>query len=186
MRTVTDRDALQWALTGERSEPAGFLKVGCRTYRYPDGREGDWDILNGPRTVALVALTDDGRGVLVRQFRPGPGKVLKELPGGLVGPDEEVEDAAARELLEETGFEARSLTVVMQTYLASYATHVRYAVLAQGCRKVAEPRPDGDEFVEPFTLPVAEYVAHVLGGQLTDADMGLAGLVAAGLLKQTV
>ncbi|MFJ4741162.1 NUDIX hydrolase [Streptomyces sp. NPDC088775] len=186
MLTVTDRDALEWALVGERPEPAGFLKVGCRTYRYPDGREGDWDILNGPRTVALVALTDDGHGVLVSQFRPGPGKVLKELPGGLVGPDEPVEVGAARELLEETGFEARSLTVVMQTYLASYATHVRYAVLAQGCRKVAEPRPDGDEFVEPLTLPLDEYVAHVLGGQLTDADMGLAGLVAAGLLKRTV
>ncbi|MFI0220463.1 NUDIX hydrolase [Streptomyces lydicus] len=186
MRTVTDRDALQWDKTGERPEPAGYLKVACRTYRYPDGREGDWDILKGPRTVAVVALTDDGRGVLVRQFRPGPGRVLAELSGGLVGADESVEDAAARELLEETGYKAESVTVVMQTYLASYATHERHAVLARGCRKIGEPKPDGDEFVEPITLSLPEYMAHVLGGQLTDADMGLAGLVGAGLLKQTI
>ncbi|WDN55927.1 hypothetical protein [Streptomyces clavuligerus] len=51
-----------------------------------------------------------------------------------------------------------------------------------GCRRVAEPRPDGDEFVQPFTLPLPEYVKHLLGGQYTDADMGLAGLVGAGLL----
>ncbi|WP_372412707.1 NUDIX hydrolase [Streptomyces luteireticuli] len=186
MRIVTEkRSELEWVLRAERSEPAGYLKVSCRTYAQPDGRESDWDILNGPRTVAVVALTDDGQGVLVKQFRPGPGKVLAELPGGLVEAGEQVEQAAARELLEETGYQAGSLEVVMQTYLAAYATHVRHAVLARGCRKVAEAQPDAEEFVEPFTLPVDEYVAHILGGQLTDADMALAGLVAAGLLKQT-
>ncbi|MFI6277950.1 NUDIX hydrolase [Streptomyces sp. NPDC050988] len=181
-----ERDALQWTLLGERPESAGFLKVGCRTYRYPDGREDQWDILHGPRTVAIVALTDDGQGVLVRQFRPGPGRVLAELPGGIVEPEEGVEVAAARELLEETGYQAGSVEVVMRTFLASYATHVRHAVLARDCRRVAEPQPDQAEFVEPLILPQGEYVAHILSGQLTDTDMGLAGLVAAGLLKPTV
>ncbi|MFJ9683823.1 NUDIX hydrolase [Streptomyces sp. NPDC101194] len=180
-----ERDVLTWVLKSERPEPAGYLKVHCRTYTQPDGKDSDWDILKGPRTVALVAFTEDGRGILVRQYRPGPGKVLAELPGGLVGPEENVVAAAIRELLEETGFQAGSAEVVMRTYLASYATHVRYAVLARDCRKVAEPTPDAEEFVEPVTLPQDEYVAHLLGGQYTDADLGLAGLVAAGLLKQT-
>ncbi|WP_241826757.1 NUDIX hydrolase [Streptomyces graminilatus] len=175
---------LEWTLQSERPEPAGWLKVSCRTYVQPDGKESDWDILQGPRTVAVVALTEDGQGVLVRQFRPGPGKVLAELPGGLVSGGEEVEAAAARELLEETGYEAGTVEVVMKTYLASYATHVRHAVLARNCRKVTEPKPDAEEFVEPVTMPLDDYVAHLLGGQYTDADMGLAGLVAAGLLKQ--
>ncbi|WP_196455286.1 NUDIX hydrolase [Planomonospora sp. ID82291] len=132
--------------------------------------------------MAIVALTADDQAVLVRQYRPGPDKVLLELPGGLVEANEPVTVAAARELLEETGYQAGSLEVVMQTYLAAYATHVRHAVLARGCRKVAEPGPDEAEFIEPVTLPVGHYIQHVLGGQLTDADMALAGLVAAGLL----
>lgn len=173
--------ALTWVQTGESDVPAGFLRVGCRTYRYPNGEQGDWDILQGPRTVAIVALTDDDRAVLVRQFRPGPGKELLELPGGMVAETESVE-AAARELLEETGYQVGSVEVVMQTYLAAYATHVRHAVVARGCRKVAEPSPDEAEFLEPVTLPVEEYLQHVLTGQLTDVDMALAGLVAAGVL----
>lgn len=175
-------DALTWALKSERPEPAGYLTVSCRTYVQPDGKDSRWDILHGSPTVALVAFTEDGRGVLVRQFRPGPGKVLAELPGGMVEPGEDVLHAAARELLEESGYRAGTLEVFMRTYLASYATHVRYGVLARDCRKVAEPTPDAEEFVEPFTLERDAYVAHLLGGEYTDADMGHAGLLAAGLL----
>ncbi|MFC9941732.1 NUDIX hydrolase [Streptomyces pratensis] len=176
------RDAMTWTLKSERPEPAGYLTVRCRTYVQPDGKDSDWDILYGARTVALVAFTEDGRGILVRQYRPGPGKVLAELPGGMIEPGEDVLRAAARELLEETGYRAGAAEVVMRTYMASYATHVRYAVLAKGCRKVAEPTPDAEEFVEPFTLEQDAYVDHLLGGEYTDADVGLAGLVAAGLL----
>lgn len=175
-------DALRWALKSERPEPAGYLTVRCRTYVQPDGKDSDWDILYGSPTVALVAFTEEGRGILVRQYRPGPGKVLAELPGGMVEPGEDVLHAAARELLEESGFRAGTTDVFMRTYLASYATHVRYGVLARDCRKVAEPTPDAEEFVEPVTLTEDDYVAHLLTGEYTDTDLGLAGLVAAGLL----
>lgn len=175
---------MTWALKSERPEPAGYLTVRCRTYVQPDGKESEWDILDGSPTVALVAFTEEGRGILVRQYRPGPGKVLAELPGGMIEPGEDVLHAAARELLEETGYRVGTAEVVMRTYLASYATHVRYAVLARGCRKVAEPTPDAEEFVDPFTLAPDAYVDHLLGGEYTDTDVGLAGLVAAGLLRR--
>ncbi|MGW3349650.1 NUDIX hydrolase [Nonomuraea rubra] len=140
----------------------------------------------GGATVAIVALTEDEQVVLARQYRPGPGRVLLELPGGNAGGDEPVEVAAARELLEETGYEAVTLEVVMQTYLASYASHRRYAVFARGCRKVDEPALDGGEFIETVLMPLGGFVQHVLGGQLTDADAAFAGLTAGGYLKPAV
>jgi ADP-ribose pyrophosphatase len=118
------------------------------------------DILVGGATVAIVAVTEDEQVVLARQYRPGPGRVLLELPGGNADGDEPVEVAAARELLEETGYEAATLEVVMQTFLSSYASHRRHAVLARGCRKVAEPRLDDAEFIETVLMPVGVHPAR--------------------------
>ena len=134
------------------------MSVQTRTYALPDQRESDWDILVGGRTVAVVALTVDNQVALARQFRPGPCKVLLELPGGVVEEHEDVVAAAARELSEETGFVAEALTLVGQTWIAGYATHLRHAVLATGCRLVSQQRLDTDEFCEVVTMPVKEFL----------------------------
>lgn len=93
-----------WKLLGTRPGSAGYLQVETRTFRLPDGLEADWDIYGCARSVAVLAVTPEAEVVLVQQFRPGPGRVLDELPGGYVEPDEEVLTAARRELLEETGY----------------------------------------------------------------------------------
>lgn len=161
----------RWKLLGERPGPAGYLTVSTRTYAMPDDREADWDVLDGSRTVAVVAITANGEIVLTRQFRPGPGKVLHELPGGLVDEPEDVLDAAARELREETGYVADEMTLVGQTWLAGYATHLRHAVLATGCRIASEQRLDVDEFCDVVTMPMTSFLVHLRSGELTDADM---------------
>ncbi len=114
-----------WRLVGQRPGPVGFLTVQTQTFVMPDDRRTDWDVLVGGGTVAVVAMTDDDRVVLAKQFRPGPGRILLELPGGMVEEGEDVVEAAARELSEETGFVATDLALVGQTWLASYATHRR-------------------------------------------------------------
>ncbi|MGW4369218.1 NUDIX hydrolase [Nocardia takedensis] len=175
-----------WELLGEETKLSGFRPVVLRRYRMSSGEESDWDILAGGRTVAVVAVTDEDRVVLVRQFRPGPGGVLLELPGGNVGAEESVESAMARELLEETGYKAESLALAGRTWLAAYAQRCRHTVVARGCRKVAESTPDREEFLEPVELPMSEFVAHVLSGEMTDQEIALRGLVALGVLTATL
>ncbi|MCL3861098.1 NUDIX hydrolase [Actinotalea sp. K2] len=97
--------------------------------------------------------------------------LLLEPPGGMVEEHEGILEAAARELSEETGFAAADLRLVGQTWLASYATHRRYAVLATGCRRVGEQRLDQDEFSEVATMTLGEFVSHLRTGQLTDVDI---------------
>ena len=72
------------------------------------GRSHDFFVLHLADAVHVVALTTDRQLILVRQFRAGSGRDSLETPGGLLEPGEDVGEAGARELLEETGYRRRS------------------------------------------------------------------------------
>jgi ADP-ribose pyrophosphatase len=168
---VVDTKDLAWRCLGERPGPAGHLRVVTRTYLLPNGSTVDWDIVLAGRAVAVVALTDDQRFVLVRQYRPGPARVLLELPGGGVDDGEDPVAAAARELREETGYGAAELTLVGRTWLTGRDSTERYGVLATGCRRVGQATPDVGESCETVLLDRTAFLAHLRTGDLTDLDI---------------
>lgn len=74
-----------------------------------DGREHKFYCLEAPDWVNVIALTPDGQIVLIEQFRHGTEELTLELPGGMADENEDPHLAAARELLEETGYAAREV-----------------------------------------------------------------------------
>jgi ADP-ribose pyrophosphatase len=62
----------------------------------------------------------------------------------------------------------------------------RYALVARGCRRVADPTPDATEFLQVVELSMREFLQHALSGQMTDVDIALRGLVRLGVLTSNL
>lgn len=174
----------EWQLLDEAPGSAGYLGVTVRRYRLPDGSVADWDIFGGPRSVAVLAITETGEVVLARQFRPGPSQVLDELPGGYVDDGEEVAAAAARELLEETGY-VGNVAVVGRSWLASACRTERFVAVATDARCIGPAQNGEGEFCEVALRSLDDFRAHLRSGQLTDVDLGYLALDHLGLLGTT-
>lgn len=153
--------------------------------RMPDGDTAAREVAEHVDAVGVVPLDDDGRVVLVRQYRHPLGRHLLEIPAGLLDVEGEgVEDAARRELAEETGLAADRLERLTRfENSAGWSDEATTVFLATGLR---EQRP-GDGFVaeheeaamEIVRLPLADAVARVRSGEISDAKTIVGLLLAA-------
>jgi ADP-ribose pyrophosphatase len=122
----------------------------------PDGRiVDDYYVLEYPNWVNGVAITEDNKILMVRQYRHAAGIVSLEIPGGVIDGDEAPEHAMQRELLEETGYLFEDIELISTIYAnPSTANNHTYCYLAKGGKKVQEQDLDEHEevVVEEYTI----------------------------------
>ena len=104
---MTDAHLRESRVDGELAYDGHFLKVSRDRVTLPDGKHTEREFIRHPGAVVILALFDDGRVLLERQYRYPIGKVLLEFPAGKLDPDEDELACAKRELQEETGYTAR-------------------------------------------------------------------------------
>lgn len=111
-----------------------------------------------PTWVAAVPVTEDGRIVMVRQYRHALGEVCIEIPGGCVDDtDNNPQEAIARELLEETGYSFSSFEYLGKISAnPSSNNNLLHMFLARGGKKVAEQKLDANEEIEVVYLTIDE------------------------------
>ncbi len=107
---------------------------------------------------------------MIRQYRHGSREVTLEIPGGLVDPGETPKKAAARELLEETGYYAEqwSKIGVVNPNPALFNNRC-HTFLAQDIRKIADPMPDQTEDIEVVLIPLVDIPKLILEGNIDHA-----------------
>lgn len=139
------------------------------------GRETTREVVEHANSVAIVAVEQQGRVILVRQFRRPVGEVLLEIPAGVVEAGEAPLTSAHRELQEETGYVAGKMERIGGFYSSpGYSTEFLHLFLATELRE-GEPRPDGDEIIEVVSVPLERIPGLILSGELCDAK-SIAGL----------
>lgn len=139
--------------------------------RYIDGSgvtERDWEAVERvgcDGVVGIVPFTDEGEVVMIRQFRPPINGHVIELPAGLRDPGEKPEDAARRELTEETGYAARELRFLTEGPLSSgLSSELLTVYTATGLKFVGIGGRDETEHIEVLKVPV-ERVASEMESQ---------------------
>lgn len=142
----------------------------------PDGKPSKRELVRHPGAVALIPITDDGKIVMIEQYRKALGTTLLEVPAGKLEPGEAPEVTARRELEEETGYSSDKLEPVM-TFATSpgFADETIHLFAATGLHKVDNPaQGDEDEFVELLEIPLEEAVVMLDEGQIRDAKTAFA------------
>lgn len=154
------------------------------TVAMPGGGDSVREVVTHPGAVAVVALDDDGRVVLLRQYRHPVGRYLWELPAGLRDADGEPPlETAKRELAEEVLLAAERWSLLTTTYSSpGFSDELVLVYLAEGLSDAL--RPDGftveheelDMTIE--RVPLADAVQRVFGGDIRNAA-AVVGLLAA-------
>lgn len=173
-RVVTDNR--ETCLSSERLYEGKMIRVRKDTVQLPNGHQSCREVVEHPGAVAVLAVTQDDRVLLVRQFRYPVGLPLRELPAGKLEPGEDPGLAAIRELREETGYTALNWRKLSTFYTApGFSDEVMHLYLATDLIE-GESDPDDDEFVECESISRDEIVKGLESGLFEDAKT-LVGLL---------
>lgn len=172
-----DAGLAEHPLTEDVAWTGRIFNVNRLQVELPDGRRALRDVVRHPGAVAIVALTEEGRICLVRQYRSALGRVTVEIPAGKLSAGEDPLECANRELLEETGMVAERMAFL--TTIASsdgFCDELIHIYMATGLT-FAKSSPDDDEFINVDLVEVSELVDAVLDGRIEDAKTVVGALL---------
>ena len=162
------KDLTEAFVSGEEVYAGGFFRVHRDVVRLPDGKTSVREYIRHPGAVGIIALLDDGRVVLERQYRYPHARDFIEIPAGKLEPGEPHFETAKRELLEETGYVAKQWTYLGVIHNAvAYSDEGIELWRAKGLEK-REAKLDEGEFLEVLLLPLSEALAMCADGRITD------------------
>lgn len=144
----------------------------------PNGKEAKREIINHPGAVAIIAITEEGKIVLVEQYRKALERSIIEIPAGKLEPGEEPATTARRELEEETGYGCHKLTFI-QSFATSpgFADEIIYLYVAKDLYKIDnKAQLDEDEFVSLLEVSIEEAEEMVKDERIYDAKTAFAVL----------
>jgi len=148
----------------------------------PNGAIKNREVVRHPGAAAMVPLLDDGKVVLIKQYRHAVGEFLWEIPAGTLEPPEEPVECARRELVEETGYEASSFDKLAEILPApGYTDEHIHIFLATGLRSVKQKLED-DEVLGIQPTPFDTALEMIMKGEIQDAKT-IAGLLLISLKK---
>ncbi len=149
-----------WQKTKQIYAYKGWRSIIKKYFIMSSGQEADFDIVENGDFVTIAAFTTNKEAILTKQFRPGPEIAMVSFAEGYIDKNETPEQAARRELLEETGYEADDI-IFLREMRTAYSTERKYCFLATNCQKISVQSLDNEEDIACFTMPMSEFRDYI-------------------------
>lgn len=156
-----------------------ILNLRIDTVELPDKKYSKREIVEHSGGVAVIALTEDKKIILVRQYRKAADRVLLELPAGLLEVNEEPKETALRELKEETGYTTENIEYLLEFYTSpGFSTEKVYLFYSEKAFP-GEQDLDSGEFIKVESYGIEEVEKMITRGEIMDAKtiIGIQALI---------
>jgi len=162
------------SLSSEKVFKGHIIDVRVDIVELPDGKSAYRDIVEHPGGVGVVAITDDNKILMVKQFRKPIEKSIYEIPAGKLDKGEDPLSCGMRELEEETGYRAKEFISLGFMYPSpGFTDETTYMFLAKGLYK-GESHPDEDEFLDVEEFEIERIREMILNNEINDAKTVIA------------
>ena len=156
-----------------RAYSGKVLDLDVDTVRFPDGSEGEIEMIRHSGASAVVPVLSDEPAadpeiLLIRQFRHAADGVIWEVPAGRLDPGEDPETCARRELIEETGVAAGRLAHLTTIFTTPGFTDERIHLFVARDLTPGQHRREADEFMETHSLRLSRIMAMLASGEIVD------------------
>lgn len=143
----------------------------------PNGQEADWDFIGHNGAAAMVAETEDGKILMVRQYRNALDRYTIEIPAGGINPGEDKKTAAMRELREETGYQVEAVEHLIDIYTTVAFCNEKIGIYCGKATKRMHQELDEDEFVDVALYDIEELLDLIKNGTIEDSKT-ISGILA--------
>ena len=172
-------------IASRRAYTGRILNVDIDTVRFPDGSQGELEMVRHPGASAVVPFLSDPAGedpqvLMIRQYRYAAERYLYEIPAGRLDEGEDPAECARRELQEETGCRAERVEPLTTMYTTPGFTDERiHLFMAMGITHGDHER-EKDEFLEVEPMPLSRALELIRDGEIVDGKTVVALMYAAG------
>lgn len=134
------------------------------------GNKASRQVAIHPGGAVILPIKDDGKIVLISQYRYPFNEVIYELPAGKLEKDEDPKDCATRELIEETGYSSNTITKLGKIFTTpGFCNEILHIYLAENLIAGDHAREEGEEGMKMFEMSLAEIDEKIRNGEIVDA-----------------
>lgn len=172
-------------IASRRAYSGRIISLDVDRVRFPDGSEGELEMVRHPGASAVVPFLSDPAGddplvLLIKQYRYAAEQYMYEIPAGRLDPGESPEHCARRELREETGCEAEKVEPLTTIYTTPGFTDERIHLFMASGLTVGDASREHDEFIEIERMTVSNALRLIQEGRISDGKTVVGLLYAAG------